>query len=200
MPQQAVVIDRSHPQMDMREHQVWPGLLRPTTLEGFSANPAADDVARRQTLASRHTTTSSGGQRVSVKMCSKEAGLEAHVALLVEARLLHALSRHPQILELVAVVGVPQPLLLTPRMAGGQLNVYLRQQTSAGALETADLVAVCSQVASAMAYLESLAIVHRSLSPECVLVGSGLQDVRLTGFGERWTMGIDGVLSLRPSP
>lgn len=124
-----------------------------------------------------------GGRAVQAKLCSP-ADNESSIALMVEARLLHALSRHPHIVDFVGLVAVGDPLmLLTPVMPGGTLADYLKQQSQTRTLRLSDHVAMCAHVASAMAYLESLAIVHRNLSTRAVFVGNGPMDLKLAGFG-----------------
>lgn len=148
----------------------------------------------RRLPAPRRAETAGFSKAVTAKICVATGSADAQVALLVEARLLHGLSRHPHILELVGVVSLGEPLmLLTPTMAGGTLREYLTRQRSPHnkpPLGMAEQLAMCSQVASAMVYLESLAIVHRALRVDCVLVGSGPAEVKLAGFGEwvgeRW--------------
>lgn len=157
--------------------------------ELFVGARAASTSSRR-----RSSRTSSGwlaaqaspGRNVLAKVCAATGSADAAVALLVEARLLHALSRHPHILELVGVVSMVEPLmLLTPAMAGGTLREYLQDQRETGrpTLGMSEQLTMCNQVASAMVYLESLAIVHRALRMDCAFVGSGPADVKLAGFG-----------------
>lgn len=56
-------------------------------------------------------------------------------------------------------------------------------------LDAAGQVQICRQVASAMSYLEGLALVHRALNVDSVFIGSGPADVKLAGFGEGMTVG-----------
>lgn len=197
VPRPAVTLDPRRPHLDLGDHQICLGHLQDSPIEFFTANPAAvqSDPATwgakgasvsQANTQSRHglSATRQQGHPIAVKLCAKTATLEAHIALLVEARLLHALSRHPQVLGLIGVVGVPEPMLLMPRMAGGPLHAFLQQHAGLEQLQVNDLVSICAQVASAMAYLESLAIIHRNLTPESIFVGRGPNEVRLAGFGK----------------
>ena len=120
--------------------------------------------------------------RVHVKLCAPgNRSVEAKAALLIEARLLHCLGRHPNVLDLQGAVTVGDPLMIvTPYMAGGTLQMFLKR---AGPLTLEEKYSVIAKVSSAMAYLESLSIVHRALCLDAVAVGHSIEEIRLTNFG-----------------
>ena len=103
-------------------------------------------------------------------------------ALAVEARLLLALDRHPNIISLTAFVGDGRPMMITEMPDGGTLRSFLH--THGGSVSTKALRVACENIASAMAYVESLAIVHRALCLDAVAVFGHLQHAKLMGFGE----------------
>lgn len=103
-------------------------------------------------------------------------------ALAVEARLLVALDRHPNIISLIAFVGDGRPMMITKMPDGGTLRSFLH--THGSSVSTEELRVACADIASAMAYVESLAIVHRALCLDAVAVFGHLQHAKLMGFGE----------------
>ena len=153
------------------------------SMELFSEN-ALHAHARVPSAKNQRGSAHDHGRRVHAKLCAQgNRGLEARAALLVQARLLHCLGRHPNVLDLTAVVAVGEPLMyITPLMAGGTLRSYMKTRKTL-AVPVADKHRVMTKVASAMAYLESLSIVHRALSLDAVMVGDSLEDVKLTNFG-----------------
>lgn len=103
-------------------------------------------------------------------------------ALAVEARLLIALDRHPNIISLTAFVGDGRPMMITEMPDGGTMRSFLH--THGSSVSTEELRVACADIASAMAYVESLAIVHRALCLDAVAVFGHLQHAKLMGFGE----------------
>lgn len=137
------------------------------------------------------------GGRLLATVVPQNASLDARLELAVEARLLTLLERHANVLKLVAFVTEGGPtMLVTEYPQGGRLRSYLRAYGSA--LAAADITPGCLGLASAMAYLESLAIVHRGLSLDSVAVGRDLGDVKLMEFGGcGWNRGRLGVARAR---
>ena len=113
---------------------------------------------------------------------------DARLSLAVEARLLLALERHPNIISLHAFVEDGRPMMLTELPDGGSLRDFLGEHGDA--LSAQQLCAACASVASAMAYLESLSIVHRALSLDAVAVFGHMDTVKIMNFGlyarRRW--------------
>lgn len=137
-------------------------------------------------MRNRAFSSAGAGSKLLAKVCQAQASNEERINLLVEARVLALLGRHPNILHLVGVVDDTQrPMLLAQLPAGGQLHAYLQKQqhASAGPLTPALQRDICINVASAMAYLESMAVVHRALSTRTVWVGEHPADVKLAEFG-----------------
>jgi serine/threonine protein kinase len=123
------------------------------------------------------------GAQFLATVVSHDAPLEARLELALEARLLTLLERHPNVLTLVALVSDGGPaILVTEYPEGGRLRHYLRMHGASLSVE--NIEAGCVGLASAMAYLESLAIVHRALSLDCVAVGRDLRELKLMEFGE----------------
>ena len=165
-------------------HQVWRARLKTAAGSESNAYMKTDTgMFTPNALYEHKHRKAAAGTLVQAKVCGQSAqDFEAKTALLVEARLLHCLSRHPHILSLVAVAAVGEPLMIvTPHMEGGPLSYYLRHSQSE--LNHVACGVMCKGIASAMAYLESLSIVHRGLSLDAVVVGSGPDDVKLAGFG-----------------
>lgn len=116
--------------------------------------------------------------------CAAHAPLEQRAILAVEARLLALLDRHPHIVSLIAH-DMTEGLMIfaTERPQKGTLRAVIC--TVGDDIPTAsELHSACVGIASAMAYLESLDIVHRALSLDAVAVYNSLADVKLMGFGE----------------
>eukprot|EP00049_Salpingoeca_infusionum_P016261 m.330194 g.330194 ORF g.330194 m.330194 type:complete len:1676 (-) comp16044_c0_seq7:1118-6145(-) len=109
---------------------------------------------------------------------------DLQVQYMVHARLLLALSRHPNILNLVGFsTQVWPPIVLTEYMVGGTLQSYLlRTCAKQQSLGVKDLVAVLQLISSALAFIETHNIIHRDLALDNVYVGATLNDIRLAGF------------------
>ncbi|KAK3804123.1 hypothetical protein RRG08_047200 [Elysia crispata] len=78
---------------------------------------------------------------------------------------------HPHLLRVLGVSVAPgeDPIIVTPFMATEDLGSYIREPSKA--LNLADLLIYCNQIADAMVYLESLRIVHRNLAARnCIVV------------------------------
>lgn len=182
---------------DSNRMAYWQARLLPASDDhphpGYSANLARSVRKSWKTaplaLSYGHTATEGGGHGglLLAKACGTGTGLEDHVALAVEARILASLDRHPHITKLVGFITTGAPAaILTEVPAGGRLRSYLRTQCDR--LVPRQLRQLCEGVASAMAYLESLAIVHRGLSLDAVVVGQGPEDAKLQDFGKRGLM------------
>lgn len=132
---------------------------------------------------------------VAVKAChSSEDGVDAMMneALLTEAFVLFAL-RHEYVLGLVGICTDKFPfLLITEYMANGDLRSLLRDcrpNNTPGApvpkatLTMLDVSTIVEKVARALAYLESVFVVHRDVAARNVLVGKAPTDVKLGDLG-----------------
>ena len=165
-----------------------PGIETRTGLLTPEENLTLDGFVENGTISSRHYSNaiSMKSQRVLVKLCPVAcANISARVDLLVEARLLLALSRHPNILSLLGVVATEEPVaIITEIMANGTLSNFLSQHSNNRDLSLYEQITICNQVASAMSYMESLAIVHRALNINTVMVGIGVTDIKLAEFGK----------------
>ena len=104
--------------------------------------------------------------------------------LAVEARLLALLERHPNIITLKGFIISGGPIAFATEWPScGTLRSFL-QRDKAAVHHAPRLQGACAGVASAMAYLESLDIVHRALSIDCVAVCGSLEHVKVMGFGK----------------
>lgn len=138
---------------------------------------------------------------VAVKELHSGAGLEEEARFLIECRLMAKLQ-HPHLVRLVGMCIDTTPFMLVlEHMAGGDLHsqlLHYRKVASAGGKATSttspgfqslsvtceDITAVATQLADAMAFLESRRIVHRDLACRNVLVGRhGLSLVKLSDYG-----------------
>ena len=118
---------------------------------------------------------------VAIKSIKGSATSEMRRKFEDEARMFAMLS-HPSIVTCVAVsLKSDQPLILLELMQG-DLKTFLRRSVDLGYGRLH--VGVVRQIASAMAYLESMRIVHRDIAARNVLVGTaGLATVKLNDFG-----------------
>lgn len=109
-------------------------------------------------------------------------------ALLVEALVLHAL-KHPALLGLVGISTQVMPFLVaTELMVNGDLKSYLRacrpsQPKPKAKLTLLDVSIIVEKIASALAYLESVSVIHRDVAARNVLVGERQTDVKLGDLG-----------------
>lgn len=153
---------------------VWIGQLRSTGLTKASAHGAA--------VAHNHAVP------VLVKVYTGNE-LDDRTALALEARLLAALDRHPHVVSLLGFASLEPPMMLVMDLpAGGRLRAYLSEEGER--LQPFQRCLLAQGIASAMSYLESLAIVHRALSLDTVAVGSGPHDPKLVDFGKATTVGM----------
>jgi hypothetical protein len=124
------------------------------------------------------------GSPILFTKCLAHASLEERAFLAVEARLLALLDRHPHIVSLIAH-DMTEGLMIfaTERPQKGTLRAVLCT-VGDDSPTASELRAACVGIASAMAYLESLDIVHRALSLDAVAVYGSLEDVKLMRLGE----------------
>ncbi|RUS75195.1 hypothetical protein EGW08_017054, partial [Elysia chlorotica] len=90
---------------------------------------------------------------------------------------------HPHLLRVIGASVAPgeDPIVVTPFMATEDLGSYIREPSKT--LNLADLLIYCNEIAEAMAYLESVRIVHRNLADipgECEDLSILLTDYAMT--------------------
>ncbi|XP_018009785.1 tyrosine-protein kinase SRK3 isoform X2 [Hyalella azteca] len=119
-----------------------------------------------------------GTREVAIK--TLKPGMMSPEAFLQEASIMKKL-RHRNILILYAVCTLEEPILIvTEYMNRGALLDVLRKNGKS--LELPDLVDICTQVASAMAHLESKGLIHRDLAARNVLMDSD-KHCKVADFG-----------------
>ena len=105
-----------------------------------------------------------------------------------EALLLLAIA-HPRVIEIVGFTQIgPNVAVVTEYCSNGDLKSFLRLcrptlQRRRRELSSADLLQAASSIAEGMGFLESRHIVHRGLRASTVLVGAGLNQLKLSQFG-----------------
>ena len=108
-----------------------------------------------------------GTTAVAVK--TLKAGTMSPHEFLQEASLMKKL-RHPKLIQLYAVCTREEPIyIVTELMKHGSLLEHLRGDGRA--LKLPQLIDMCAQVASGMAYLEEQNYIHRDLAARNILVG-----------------------------
>ncbi|BFY99542.1 hypothetical protein BsWGS_02582 [Bradybaena similaris] len=118
---------------------------------------------------------------VDVAVKTLKPGTMTSEAFLNEAKIMHKLI-HPKLVQLMAVVSVTEPFyIITELMVNGALLDFLREDQGKK-LKFSHLVEMCSQIAEAMTYLESVNFVHRDLRAANILVGEHF-DVKVADFG-----------------
>lgn len=112
-----------------------------------------------------------GYKTVAIK--KQKLGTVTSSMFLQEAYLLKRLQ-HPNVIQLWGVSTTQEPfLIVTDYMNHGNLSHYLRNEGKT--LSPKEQLSVIQQVASGMAYLESLNLIHRSLTSRSILIGNDLR-------------------------
>ena len=112
----------------------------------------------------RHT-----GVAAAVKTCRHTLPDEQKKKFLQEGRILKQYE-HPNVVRLIGICVQKQPIMIVMELVpGGSLLNYLRQKNVH--LTNRQLLAMCVDVASGMAYLESRNCIHRDLAVRNCLVG-----------------------------
>ena len=120
--------------------------------------------------------------RVAVKELLGEADEDQQEAFLFEARLLSALSSHPNVLTVLGIRDDTVPVYIaTEYMSGGNLLTYLRSHKES--IKDEHMLECCYRISGAMAFLQRSHVIHRDLAARNVLVGEDLCDVRISDFG-----------------
>ena len=103
-------------------------------------------------------------RRVAVKTVT-DASTDSISKFLVEARLLAAL-RHENIVEIVGVVTAADSPSIVLELMGSDLAQHLRKHAASNQppIPLRDMLDVCAQVASAMAFVSHYRVVHRDLA------------------------------------
>ena len=103
-------------------------------------------------------------RRVAIKTVT-DASSDSTRTFLVEARLLAAL-RHANIVEIVGVVTVTGSPSIVLELMGSDLAQHLRKHAASGQppIPLREMLDVCAQVASAMAFVSHYRVVHRDLA------------------------------------
>ncbi|XP_045460826.1 tyrosine-protein kinase Src42A-like [Harmonia axyridis] len=99
---------------------------------------------------------------------------------LAEAQVMKKL-RHPKLIQLYAVCTIEEPIyIITELMRNGSLQEYIQGKKKT--LQLAQLIDMAAQIASGMAYLETMNYIHRDLAARNVLV-SDTAEVKIADFG-----------------
>jgi epidermal growth factor receptor len=120
--------------------------------------------------------TASHASDVAIKLLKPTAfGTQDEQEFFAEMNLMKEIGKHKNVVSLVGVVTIDQPLLLVVEFAEyGDLKNYLRDrratETKAAQLTVDELLLFAIQIAHGMDYLSLLKIVHRDLAARNVLV------------------------------
>ncbi|XP_065184091.1 focal adhesion kinase 1-like isoform X1 [Sycon ciliatum] len=122
-------------------------------------------------------------EEVAIKVCKTDTPLEERKKFLEEAEIMRQFE-HPHIIRLVGVVQDEPTLIVMEYAPLGELRRYLHANRLSISLLT--LLGYCTQLSSAMSYLESKKFVHRDIAARNVLVSKS-DCVKLADFGlSRW--------------
>ncbi|GMS90708.1 hypothetical protein PENTCL1PPCAC_12883, partial [Pristionchus entomophagus] len=86
---------------------------------------------------------------------------------------------HPNVLQTIGVCDALKSII-TEFMDNGSLKKYVQMHYL---LPSAVFVSIAQKIASGMAYLESLKIVHRDLSARNILIGHTIDNIKISDFG-----------------
>ncbi len=112
----------------------------------------------------RHT-----GVAAAVKTCRHTLPDEQKKKFLQEGRILKQYE-HPNVVRLIGICVQKQPIMIVMELVpGGSLLNFLRQKNNH--LSVRQMLSMCADVASGMAYLESRNCIHRDLAVRNCLVG-----------------------------
>ena len=99
----------------------------------------------------------------------KSKKIVVNLTTLQEGRILKQYE-HPNVVRLIGICVQKQPIMIVMELVpGGSLLNYLRQKSNH--LTNRQLLSMCIDVASGMAYLESRNCIHRDLAVRNCLVG-----------------------------
>ncbi|XP_077600834.1 protein-tyrosine kinase 2-beta-like [Stigmatopora nigra] len=119
-----------------------------------------------------------GTIRVAIKTC-KDCSASVKERFLSEAALMKNLD-HPHIVRLLGVIDIDPVWIVMELYEYGELGKYLMDRKYI--LTTSTLILYCLQICKALAYLESLNMVHRDIAVRNILVASP-KCVKLGDFG-----------------
>jgi hypothetical protein len=135
---------------------------------------ASLDPPSSKRFASVQPRTSASNQLVAIKSLQPAALKETQVQFCLEARLLNAL-RHEHIVSLVGVVFTEPPLAIVMEyLEFGDLRSFLRRNRPMAdspqvLLTDMHMLIMCTQIASALMFLELRKVVHRDVAARCVV-------------------------------
>ncbi|XP_067142993.1 tyrosine-protein kinase Fer-like [Centruroides vittatus] len=120
------------------------------------------------------------GIEVAVKTCRVNLPDEQKRKFLQEGRILKQYS-HPNIVKFIGICVQKQPVMIVMELVpGGSLLNFLRLQGVT--LTVPQLIAMCTDTAAGMEYLESKNCIHRDLAARNCLVGYN-NNVKISDFG-----------------
>ena len=128
-------------------------------------------------------TATEEGKVVTVKASKENCEESEKNEFLEEARILSKFH-HPNILKLIGVVTLQQPVLIIHEyVAYGDLRAALKAcRKSDIAVETLELLTMAAQIASGMEHLASRSFIHRDLAARNIALGKYC-NVKIADFG-----------------